>query len=580
MILQALYDYYQRKAADPESGIAPLGFEWKPIPFIIVIDEDGKFVTLEDTRTGEGKNKQARTILVPQGLKRSVGVRANLLWDNLEYATGANPRDRKDIAERAAAFRTELASRLPDPQQDLRVKALLAFIDAKPAEQISQREDISTVWEDALSTNANVTFRLDGDSFPTLCDAFHEHIGCSAPVTGESRLCLVSAETGPVESIHPSIKGVRGAQSSGASLVSFNLDAFTSFGKKQNLNAPVSTNATFAYTTALNALLSKGSNNRVSAGDATVVFWSEGASEFEKGFADLFTLAPKNDPDREVRAVRAVYESLSTGAANTESSTRFFVLGLSPNASRLSVRFWHQGTTKEFASHISQHFDDLEIIRGPKDIGRYSMFWLLKELGTEGKLDNVPPNLAGGIVRSVLAALPYPAPLLQQAVRRIRAEQTVNRMRAAILKAYLNRYQRTYPNQEKEIAVSLDQENTNVGYRLGRLFAVLEKIQEDANPGLNATIRDRYYGAASANPVTVFPQLLKLKNHHLKKLNNPRFVGAHERRLGEIFSGLAADMPSHLRMDDQARFAVGYYHQRQALFTKASKDDPPDPQHD
>lgn len=577
MILQALARFYQRKAADSESGIAPLGFEWKEIPFVIVIDKHGAFVTLEDTRTPEGKKKRAKSFLVPQGAKKAAGVRANLLWDSVEYCVGANPRGRDDIAARTAAFQAELASRLPARHSDARVEALLTFLENCPDAAVAKSSSVAALWAEALDSNANVTFRISGDDSPTLCEAFHAHLvgGQGAQAAGdESGLCLVSGLIGPVARIHPSLKGVRDAQSSGASLVSFNQTSFVSYGKSQNFNAPISEKATFEYTTALNSLLGKDSKNKVQVGDATTVFWSERRTGLETSFSAFFAMPPKDDPDRDVVAVRALYTSLDTGALEFSSPTKFYVLGLSPNAARVSVRFWHQGTVADFSHRIRQHFDDLEIVRSPSDSGRYSLFWLLVEISPERKVDNMPPNLAGSITRAVLDGAPYPATLLQQAIRRTRAEQEVTRMRAAILKACLNRFQRTHATQEREIKVALDIENMNPGYRLGRLFAVLEKIQEDASPGLNATIRDRFYGAASANPVTVFPQLLKLKNHHLKKIDNPRFVGAHERRLGEIFAGLPASMPAHLRMEDQARFAIGYYHQRQALFAKSVGEPP------
>jgi len=286
-------------------------------------------------------------------------------------------------------------------------------------------------------------------------------------------------------------------------------------------------------------------------------------------------MAPKDDPDRDVLVVKNLYASIEQERGASNSSTRFFVLGLAPNAARISVRFWHTGTVAEFSGKIRRHYDDLEIVRSSRDQGKYSLFWYLVDIATEHKADNIPPNLAGNITRAILDGSPYPATLLQQTVRRIRAEQEVTRIRAALLKAYLNRFQRTYPSNEKEILVALDPANTNPGYLLGRLFAVLEKIQEDAQPGINATIRDRFYGAASASPVTVFTQLLKLKNHHLAKLDNPSFRIGHEKRLTEIVGNLPVDMPRHLAIEDQARFAIGYYHQRQALFTKSDKPEHP-----
>jgi len=243
----------------------------------------------------------------------------------------------------------------------------------------------------------------------------------------------------------------------------------------------------------------------------------------------------------------------------------FYVLGLAPNAARISVRFWKTGTIRDFAEKIYRHFQDLEIIRPVQD--RYEFLSLYQILGAtvlEYKVDKIPPNLAGAVVVSILDGSPYPRTLLQQCVRRIRAEQHVNRARAAILKACINRFNRIHNPQTKEVLVSLDRINTDTGYRVGRLFAVLEKIQEEANPGINTTIRDRFYGAASATPVTVFPQLLKLKNHHLPKLSPGRKINM-EKEIQDII-GEMKGFPSHMTLDQQAMFAIGYYHQRQDFF--------------
>jgi len=572
MILQELHDYYQRKAADPESGIAPEGFEWKAIPFLIVLDAQGQFVSIQDTREGEGKKKESKQFLVPQGEKKASGIKANLLWDNVEYALGANPRRRDDIPARHAAFVARIRAELPQGQQE--VSALLRFLENKPLEQIHAHAEVKGLWRELLDGNMNLAFRLDGSPHAIFSDALREHLIGRMGSRSTDGICLVTGEPDFIPKTHVSIHGVRDAQSSGAALVSFNLGAFESFGKNQNHNAPVGAFAAFAYTTALNHLLGKSSHQKLQVGDTTTVFWSERKTDFENSFGAFFGFAPKDDPDFEARAVKALYEGILTGSMATDGATRFFVLGLAPNAARLSVRFWHQDTLAGLAAKLRRHFDDLEIVLSPKDPGNRAIMGLLCNLVLDNKADNVPPNLVGPTVRAILSGGPYPQTLLHLAIRRIRAERTVTRVRAAVLKAVLNRALRQRPTTDKEITVSLDPTNPSPGYRLGRLFAVLEKIQEDAQPGINATIRDRFYGAASSSPASVFPQLLKLKNHHLAKLDNPSFRGAHERRLGEIIDGIA-EMPAHLRMEEQARFAIGYYHQRQALFTKATKLDPP-----
>lgn len=574
MILQALYEYYQRKAADSTSTIAPEGWEWKEIPYLIVISSTGKFVDINDTREGEGRNRRAKKFLVPQSVKRTIGLKANLLWDTVEYVFGVISSKRGEKSKDVKKCHELFCQRVEETAQQTNlpsVYALLKFLKSDPIGQITSA-GYTKVWNELVDENPFITFKIDGKLHHTICDDLRES-GITldtSEVVFEKGVCLITGKTNvEIARLHSDIKGVRGASTKGAALVSYNLAPFWSYNKKQNFNAPISHSAAFAYTTALNTLLGKDSHNKLTICDTTLAFWAEkkkkGAPfDFESVFP-WFLTESRDDPDRGVQAVKSLFESIHTGKL-VESDERFYVLGLAlPNRARLSVRFFRQGAVREFGEKIKLHFDDFEIIRGPKDPEYLSLYRILSATALNYDMDNVPPNLASAVIESILDGTPYPRTLLQQCIRRIRAEQNVTRVRAAILKAIINRFNRVYKPQEKEVSMALDPHNTNPAYLLGRLFAVLEKIQEEAQPGINTTIRDRFYGSASSSPVTVFSQLLKLKNHHLAKLENVGRKINFEKLIREIMASISS-FPTHLSLDEQGYFAIGYYHQRQDFF--------------
>ena len=575
MILQALKEYYDRKAADPESGIAPEGWEWKEIPFIVVLDSKGNLRQIEDTREGDGKKKRGRSFLVPQGVKKTSGIAANLLWDTSSYVFGIvstegldDDKVRKAEArapEQKKAFIERIKDELPETARTKAVLGFLSTIERKTLERMPG-------WEDIYQSNPVVSFRFE-DERDLFCRSTEVLTALSDQNSARQAdgVCLVSGATDQISELHTSIKGVYGAQTSGANIVSFNLDAFRSFGKKQGMNAPVGEKTMFAYTTALNTLLSRDSTQRLQVGDASTVFWSARKTSFESDFAFFFKEPDKDDPDAGTQHIRNLFESPKTGAyVEDTGDEKFYILGLAPNAARISVRFWQVGTVAEFANRIRQHFNDLSIVKSPKEPEFYSLWRLLVNVATQDKSENIPPNVAGDFMRSILDGAPYPQTLLQSALRRIRSdtENRVKPVRAALIKAYLNRYLRAHPKEgEKEIEMALDTEQPSIGYQLGRLFAVLEKIQEEASPGLNATIRERYYGSACSSPVTVFGTLMRLKNHHLAKMDNKGRAVNLEKLVGEIVSHFD-DFPAYLDLHEQGRFAIGYYHQRQDFFTK------------
>lgn len=562
MILQALNEYYQRKTRLPDSNLAPSGFEHKPIPFLIVLTTDGNFAGLDDTREGEGKKKIAKTYLVPQTVKRSSGVAANLLWDHSGYVFGVDGKGKPErVREQHLAFLDAIRSCFA-ASDDAGIRAVLSFLEHENFEPVF----LHSLWPEILETGANLTFRLEGDSEP-VCERPAVAATLSMKDDSDSEktsLCLVSGKEDVIERLHPSVKGVWGAQSSGASVVSFNLDAFSSYGKSQGGNAPVGKQAVFSYTTALNHLLAKDSRQRIQVGDASTVFWAATSGHpMEELFSNFFSEPSKDNPDLGAAAVAALLNAPKTGAGSFEDDgTRFYVLGLAPNAARIAVRFWHVKTVGVLAVNIRRHFNDLRIVHAPHEPETFSLFRLLVATAMLGKSENIPPNLGGDVMRSVIEGLPYPQTLLAGAIRRIRAEQEVTYPRAAIIKACINRQ-----SGKEELKVSLDENNTNTAYRLGRLFAVLERVQEEANPGIRATIRNTFWGAASGTPGKVFPLLINLSNKHLAKIHRekPGRATNLEKLIGGIMEAFDPDtpFPSSLLLNEQGCFSVGYYHQKQ-----------------
>ncbi len=576
MILKALVDYYQRMLDDPECDIAPFGFEKKAIPFLIVIDRHGRFVNIRDTRTGEGKKKSAREFIVPQGEKKTSGIKANLLWDNPQYVLGVPKSDTSQDKQRAAEsleqFTAKINSLFPDDDsEDEGIRAVKLFLQNKDFSPVFNHE----LWPAIIETRPNLSFMLAGDD-KLICQRPQVIRRISDDTTGAEggQTCSVTGERDIPAELHPAIKGVWGAQSSGANIVSFNLNAFRSFGKKKGFNAPVGQKATFAYTTALNTLLAKGSRQRIQIGDASTVFWALEYHEFEDDFS-LFLGEPPRGQEPDYSRLRSLLSAVRTGVLPRDDDMPFYVLGLGPNASRIVVRFWYEGSVRDMKQKIAQHFEDIEIIRAPHDREFLSLFQLLVSIAAEGKADNIPPNLGGEVARAVFNGSGYPRTLLAGAIRRCKAEQRISHVRAALIKGFLVRDSRIRKTYNKEVGVMLDTSNDNIGYVLGRLFAVLERIQETAHTGLNKTIRDTYFSAATSSPLVIFKRLQELAVHHLAKIRNSgQSTVWLDKLMGEVMGKIpASGIPVTLSLEDQGRFAVGYYHQRQDFFTTNKNED-------
>ena len=560
MILQALKEYYDRKAADPDSGIAPLGWEWKEIPYIFVLSEDGKLVRIEDTREKVGKRVRAKPFLVPQSVVRTRNPAAFLLWDKAEYAfpgvaTGT------DALKKHALFRENLEKFKSHPLVASVIKYLRNNFD------INMLSDNQS-WTEYVQSGAVATFRISSqnniivrdDAFVGMYDGLVASLGNNS----QTAICLVTGKHDTIARTHHKIVGVVGTDKNRGSLISFNWDAAESFGKEQSFNSPVGAVAEFAYTTALNALLSKDSKQKMQVGDATTVFWASERCPLEDEFADIFGEPQKDNPDRGVDAVERLLSSVRTGAfAHDGGETRFYVLGLSPNSARISVRFWHEGTVAEMERRFADWFESLRIAHGANDKEHLSLWRLLVAIAPLGKSENIPSNLAGAVMRSILDGTPLPVSLLPAALVRIKAERDVTYARAKLIKAFLIR------NHKRNITMNINKTNPSIGERLGQLFAMLEKIQQAANPSINTTIRDKFYASASATPATVFGNLMRLSGHHLSKLDSDK-KGLRiwfEKQVEEIMSGVNR-FPPHLSLEEQGMFAIGYYHQR-----IAKKDD-------
>ena len=589
MILQELVRYYDRQRALPDGDMAPPGWVRRPLDYLIELAPDGSCTNLLSRFTVEKGKRKTWSALLPaigkQALKHTnSGKDANLLWDNASFVLGWQDQRGTKLMSFIHTIRHWL------PQlEDVGVEAVLRFLSNIAANPDDTRALLLKfgALADFESRDPVLAFQLVGDLSgpihfrPDVTAAYAARLTATDDTVTLGN-CLVSGLSDvPLSMNETVIKGVWGAQSSGANIVSFNARAFESYGKteRQGENAPVGQRAAFAYTTALNHLLESGSRNRVQVGDASTVFWADGASSFDSEFtlADFFG-ETKDDPDRGVRAVQALHQALATGRLPVgERDVTFFVLGLAPNAARISIRFWLQARLADLAPRILRHFEDLRVVRRfDSDPVAPSLFRLLAGLALQGKLDNVPPRLAGDWMRAILDGQAYPATLLNAAVMRCKAEQEVTYLRAAVLKAWLNRdHRRRQPDTDdttQHFKERLDVNQTDTPYRLGRLFAVLEQIQRQAMPGINATIRDRYYSAASTTPVAVLTTLLRLKNAHLKKLSEGQTVW-FERLIGEVLAPLQ-DFPRQLTLPQQGRFALGYYHQRQDFFTRKDSDTP------
>lgn len=613
MILKALYDYYNRCGNLPAPGM-----EEKEIGFVIVISKEGKFVRFEDCRTDKN---QAKTYLVKKHIGRSSAVVANYLYDNSTYVLGYADMDKEieksheevcslheksSLSEEAStayqkaeirykellkkrrekeeecmcAFKEKVTSICNVYPNSGELKAICSFY------QQSKDEILGTISQDSLwdvikkclsKKYSTFSFRIEGDIKIVAEKKELLQLEETDNSNQEKSICLITGGVGTsVDTTTATM--IPGSQAT-AKLVAFQVNSgYDSYGKKKCGNAPISKDAEFAYTTALNAMLQKGSHNKFGVGNRTFVFWAtsnaDAAEQAEESLFDLLGYSEEetDDPNAKIEQVRKVFTSIYSGSLKTSLDDRFYILGLAPNSARIAVVYWAECSLKEFAGKILRHFEDMEIIDTRKNGKPYmGIKSMLAAVTLNGKQSEATPNLPEAVVKSIFQGTPYPFTLLSACIRRIRAESggkdTIRIARMAIIKAYLNRIN----DNNKKINTMLDKSNTNQGYLCGRLFAVLDKIQEDAN-GISS-IRERYMNAASATPSSVFATILNLSSHHMEKLTNEGRKIFYEKMKQEIIDKIpATGFPAHLDLQDQGRFFIGYYHQRQDFFKKKENE--------
>ena len=576
MILQALVHAYDALAASGKLD-KPGWLETK-VSWSLELDEEGRLVQAVPVGLPDKKGKgTALAMKLPEMVKRSSGIAANFLCDNATYMLGVDSKGKKERTVECFEACRALHERLLAGVQQPLAQAIVRFFRQWDAANAETHPVIAPILSD-LKTGGNLVFSMHGifaQDVPEIRDAWDRAYADRADAPHGR--CLVTGEEGAIAVLHPSIKGVAGAQATGASLVSFNGAAYESYGRAeaQGLNAPVGARAAFAYGAALNYML-RVRDYHTRLGDTTLVYWAEGA---ERAFSTSFAfIMGEADESVDQTMLRNAVKDLRNGKTavldgvpmNPENP--FYVLGLAPNASRLSVRFFLRDSFRHFAENLHAHQERMEIVRPSFDKMEEIPIWqMLKETANLKSTDKKPPDdLVGEVMRAVLMDMPYPAALYAQVQVRLRAEQDVNRGKAAIIKAYLlkNVVQGRDMHPIKEVlTVKLNDEATYVPYVLGRLFAVLEGLQQSANPGINTTIRDRYFNAACATPANVFPTLLKLAQNHLNKLDGGLNVH-YDKLLTSLCGRITESLPKHLSLEDQGVFQLGYYHQKQAMYTK------------
>ncbi|MEQ2621767.1 type I-C CRISPR-associated protein Cas8c/Csd1 [Hominicoprocola fusiformis] len=568
MILQALTRYYEDLLSRGE--IAAPGWSPAKISFALYLDENGELTqvvpTMEEVPKGKKTVLQPQSKPLPAPVKRASNIASNFLWDNSSYLLGIDQKGKPERSRECFAAAAKLHHTVLDGIDSPNARAILAFFDTWKPEHAAEHPALIRQLDD-VTAGGNLVFRVDGrkvEKDTAICEAWQRYR--DGGESGVKMQCLVTGKDDEIAAVHPSVKGVRDAQSSGAALVSFNAPAFCSYGREQNYNAPVGKYAAFAYTAALNHLLAD-SDHVQHIGDTTVVCWAEGAEDIYQSFgmAALFGGEVPGLSDNDLRAaLKRLANGLPCDDLGVDPNRPFYILGLAPNAARLSVRFFLRDSFGKLMENVNAHYARLEIAGA-----KYSILplWALLNATVRDFKKQVPsPVVSGATLRAVFSGTPYPVSLMEAVLLRIRAERDITWGKAAIIKSYY--LKNPHEDCPKEVlTVSLNEASTNPAYTLGRLFSVYEAVQQAANPGINATIKDKYFNSAAAMPASIFPVLNNLCQKHLRKLDARQRV-YYDKQIMKLKGVLNENYPARMTLAQQGSFDLGYYHQTQKRYTK------------
>ena len=577
MILQALTRYYEDLRA--QGKIDAPGWSPAKISFALYLNENGELTqvvpTMEEVPKGKKTVLQPQSKPLPAPVKRASNIASNFLWDNSSYLLGIDQKGKPERSRECFAAAARLHHEILDDVDSPVACAILAFFDTWKVENAAEHPALAGQLNE-ITAGGNLLFRVD-EAYPqkdaAICEAWRRYRESSAADAVRMQ-CLVTGGEDEITAVHPSVKGVRDAQSSGAALVSFNAPAFCSYGHEQNFNAPVGKYAAFAYTAALNHLLADKENVQL-IGDTTVVCWAEGAEDVYQdfGMAALFGGEKAGLSDSDLRAaLKRLADGLPCEDLGIDPNRPFYILGLAPNAARLSVRFFLRDSFGALMKNINDHYERMEIVRPSYEKFSYLPLWaMLRETVNLNSRDKVPsPAMAGATARAIFSGGRYPASLLESTMLRIRAERNITWGRAAIIKAYY--LKNPHEDCPKEVlTVSLNESSTDTAYTLGRLFSVYEAVQQSANPGINATIKDKYFNSAAAMPASIFPVLNNLYQKHLRKLEAGQRI-YYDKQIMALKSILGESYPARMTLAQQGSFDLGYYHQTQKRYTKKEEE--------